>query len=154
MTLLRVSCRATKPATTTAGSTGHRHQRRWLARPLWRWCGRPTSHRWCARTGRLTGGGRALAACAWRTSTTARPSGCCRRACTTFTPPASASGCACTPPARSAAHRSSLPPTPPPKITGLWCFQLLNISLYTYISELVNVCIRQKFADGIFEISS
>jgi len=83
------------------------------------------------------GGGRARAGCAWRTWRRARPSGCCPRACTTSTPPASASGCARTPPARSAAHRSSLPPTPPPR--GLWYRggnQLIACMLPGYSSTL------------------
>jgi len=60
------------------------------------------------------------AGCAWQTSRTEWPSGCCRRACTTSTPPAPASGCARTLPARSAAPRSPLPPTTPPRPVVPW----------------------------------
>ncbi|CAO2145223.1 unnamed protein product [Urochloa humidicola] len=70
-----------------------------------------------------TGGGRDRVGCAYRSSPTARSLGCCRRACTTSMPNASASGSRRRPHARSVVLRSLPAALAPPHVINI--FQLI-----------------------------
>ena len=91
--------------------------------------------RWCARTGRPTGVGRARAGCACRSWPTASSSGFCRRACTTSTPAASRSGSRRTPPALSAVLRSP----PPTEIcdVGISSHELMMITVISFLFSTI-----------------